>query len=69
MAAKEPLAELHAQFSSEGATATPWAEARQGLEKAEVFWLSTVRPGRTTTRHADGVRFDGWRRVLQHRPY
>jgi general stress protein 26 len=42
---KEPTTtELHQQFSSEGATATPWQEARGRLEKAEVYWLSTVRP-------------------------
>jgi general stress protein 26 len=40
----EPLTELHKEFSSDGATATRWAEARRRLEKAEVFWLSTVRP-------------------------
>ena len=43
MAHKEPVAELHEQFSSDGAALTPWAEARPRLEKAEVFWLSTVR--------------------------
>ena len=41
---KEPVAELHEQFSSDGATVTPWADAQQHLETAEVFWLSTVRP-------------------------
>ena len=40
----EPIAELDARFSSEGATPTQWTEARQLLEAAEVFWLSTVRP-------------------------
>lgn len=44
MTNKEPVAELHQQFSSDGATATPWAEARRRLEEAEVYWLSTVRP-------------------------
>ena len=41
---KEPLAELEPQFSSDDATPTPWAEARERLEKAKVYWLSTVRP-------------------------
>ena len=41
---KEPLAELEPQFSSDDATPTPWAEARDRLEKAKVYWLSTVRP-------------------------
>ncbi len=34
---QEPVSELHAQFSSEGATPTTWAEAREHLEKAEIF--------------------------------
>jgi Pyridoxamine 5'-phosphate oxidase len=38
-----PAAELHAPFSDPRAKATPWARARRVLEKAEVFWLSTVR--------------------------
>jgi general stress protein 26 len=38
-----PAAELHAPFSDPRAKATPWAQARRVLEKAEVFWLSTVR--------------------------
>jgi general stress protein 26 len=44
MAEREPVAELDPQFSSEDATPTAWAEARERLEKAEVYWLSTVRP-------------------------
>jgi hypothetical protein len=40
----EPIGELDPDFSSPGATATPWAEARKHLEDAEIFWLSTVRP-------------------------
>ncbi len=44
MAAKEPVAELEPHFSSGDATMTSWAEARERLEQAEVYWLSTVRP-------------------------
>ena len=44
MASKEPLAELEPLFSSKGATLTPWVEATARLEKAEVYWLTTVRP-------------------------
>jgi nitroimidazol reductase NimA-like FMN-containing flavoprotein (pyridoxamine 5'-phosphate oxidase superfamily) len=44
MTAKEPITELEPQFSSPDATAIPWAEAAKYLEKAEIFWLSTVRP-------------------------
>jgi general stress protein 26 len=44
MADKEPTTELHPQFSSDGATPTPWTEAREQLEKASIYWLATVRP-------------------------
>jgi Pyridoxamine 5'-phosphate oxidase len=44
MAVKTPAAELHAGFSSKGATPTDWARGRQHMEEAQVFWLSTVRP-------------------------
>jgi nitroimidazol reductase NimA-like FMN-containing flavoprotein (pyridoxamine 5'-phosphate oxidase superfamily) len=44
MAVKDPVAELNPQFSSADATPTLWVEARERLEKAEVYWLSTVRP-------------------------
>jgi general stress protein 26 len=40
----EPMAELQPQFSSDGAAPTSWAEARGHLEKAEIYWLATVRP-------------------------
>src|SRR5438067_13434751 len=40
---QEPITELHPQFSSENATATPWADAREQMEKAEIYWLTTVR--------------------------
>ncbi|MFB4266203.1 pyridoxamine 5'-phosphate oxidase family protein [Nonomuraea sp. GTA35] len=39
----EPTTELDARFSAENAAATPWAEAREQLENAETYWLSTVR--------------------------
>jgi general stress protein 26 len=41
---REPAAELDIQFSSDGAAPTPWAEARELLEKADIYWLTTVRP-------------------------
>ena len=60
MADRKPVAELHQQFSSDGATATPWAEARERLEKAEVYWLSTVRPdGRPHVTPMVAVWMDG----------
>src|SRR5215203_282242 len=43
MAGTEPVTELEPQFSSDDAAPTPWAEAREHLEEAEVYWLSTVR--------------------------
>src|SRR5688572_26609160 len=43
MAAAEPTAELDPRFSSEGATALPWPDVVEALERAEMFWLSTVR--------------------------
>lgn len=44
MIGKEPVTELEPQFSSGDAQPTPWAEAINQLERAEIFWLSTVRP-------------------------
>jgi hypothetical protein len=44
MAGKEPVAELDGRFSSEGAKATQWTQARGRLADAQVYWLSTVRP-------------------------
>jgi nitroimidazol reductase NimA-like FMN-containing flavoprotein (pyridoxamine 5'-phosphate oxidase superfamily) len=39
----EPEARLDARFSSPEATAVPWEQARAELERAEVFWITTVR--------------------------
>ncbi len=44
MAANEPVTELDARYSSEDATPTGWAQARERLEQAQLSWLSTVRP-------------------------
>ena len=44
MAANDPVTELDARFSSDGAEATPWADGRRQLETAELYWLTTVRP-------------------------
>jgi general stress protein 26 len=43
MADNEPVGELHAGFSSPGATARPWSEVERVLTEAKMFWLSTVR--------------------------
>jgi nitroimidazol reductase NimA-like FMN-containing flavoprotein (pyridoxamine 5'-phosphate oxidase superfamily) len=39
-----PVTELDERYSSDAAAATDWSEASDELAKAEVFWLSTVRP-------------------------
>jgi nitroimidazol reductase NimA-like FMN-containing flavoprotein (pyridoxamine 5'-phosphate oxidase superfamily) len=44
MAGNETLGELDSRYSSEDATATSWAEASDRLAKAEIYWLTTVRP-------------------------
>src|SRR5262245_51386531 len=40
----DPAAELDTQFSSPNAIAVPWSTAREALEQAEIYWLTTVRP-------------------------
>ena len=42
ISSKESVAELEPQFSSAGAVPTPWAEARERLEQAEVYCLTTM---------------------------
>lgn len=56
----EPTTELDATYSSSDAMATPWATGRDLLERAEVFWLSTVRPdGRPHVTPLISVWLDG----------
>src|SRR4051794_14352211 len=56
----KPPAELDARFSSEGATATDWAEGQRRLEESQVFWVSTVRPdGRPHVTPLISVWLDG----------
>jgi nitroimidazol reductase NimA-like FMN-containing flavoprotein (pyridoxamine 5'-phosphate oxidase superfamily) len=40
---KQPVTELDARFSEQSAVATDWEETRRALERAEMFWISTVR--------------------------
>jgi general stress protein 26 len=55
-----PATKMDARFSSDGATPTDWAAARRLLERAEVFWLSTVRPdGRPHVTPLISVWLDG----------
>ncbi|WP_404827699.1 pyridoxamine 5'-phosphate oxidase family protein [Streptomyces aureocirculatus] len=44
MPSQEPRVDVDARYSSEGAAATPWPQARDALAAAELFWISTVRP-------------------------
>src|SRR3712207_1392976 len=39
----EPITEQDIRFGDPGSPATPWADARQVIESAELFWISTVR--------------------------
>jgi len=43
MSVPAPTAELDTRFSSPNATARPWSDVVDALERAEIFWLSTVR--------------------------
>ncbi len=43
MASNEPIVELDEPYSNSGAKPTPWTEVRDNLDRAEVYWLSTVR--------------------------
>ncbi|MDQ7903954.1 pyridoxamine 5'-phosphate oxidase family protein [Phytohabitans sp. ZYX-F-186] len=42
----KPVVEFDARYSSPGAAATPWADVLEEIARAEVFWLTTVRPDR-----------------------
>ena len=44
MLATTPEQSIDLRFSDARATAIPWAEAQDALTRAEMFWLSTVRP-------------------------
>ena len=44
MTENEPAGELDPRFSDQGATPTPWPKAREELQRAKAYWLSTVRP-------------------------
>lgn len=41
---QDPLTRLDGRYSAEGVGPTPWAQARESLASAELYWLSTVRP-------------------------
>lgn len=59
MTVATPIADLDQRFSSPEATPTAWTEARELLRKAEIYWLSTVRPdGRPHVTPLVAVWFD-----------
>jgi general stress protein 26 len=39
----QPTAEIDRRFSDEASEATPWSETAGALERAELYWLTTVR--------------------------
>src|SRR5512133_4221733 len=60
MSTAEPLTELDARFSSPGAQPRPWPEVVAALERAEMFWLSTVRrDGRPHVTPLPAIWLDG----------
>ncbi len=60
MAGNETLGELDSRYSSEDATATSWVEASDRLAKAEVYWISSVRPdGRPHVTPIIGIWLNG----------
>ena len=44
MTQRSPQTTIDSDYSDAKATATPWSDAEALLDKAEIFWLSTVRP-------------------------
>src|SRR4051794_32633279 len=55
-----PTAEVDGRFSDPAAAPTPWSEALQVLDHAELYWLTTVRAdGRPHVTPLIGVMEDG----------
>jgi general stress protein 26 len=42
--AMEPVTDFDSRYSEPDATATGWERARERLEAAQVYWVTTVRP-------------------------
>jgi len=56
----EPNATIDRRFSEPDASATPWSETETVLERAELYWLTTVRAdGRPHVTPLIGVPHDG----------
>jgi general stress protein 26 len=45
MASDDPIGELNSGYSSPEATARPWSDVDAVLTDAQMYWISTVRPG------------------------
>lgn len=60
MTTAEPVTELDARYSVDGAEPTAWRDARRVVEEAKIFWLATVRPdGRPHVTSLIAVWLDG----------
>jgi hypothetical protein len=60
MAARAPSVELDRPYSDDVATPTPWADASDALNRAEIYWISTVRAdGRPHVTPVVAVWMDG----------
>jgi Pyridoxamine 5'-phosphate oxidase len=56
----DPSAVIDSRFSDPNAGPTPWVEAVRVLEKAELYWITTVRPdGRPHVTPLIGLLHDG----------
>jgi pyridoxine/pyridoxamine 5'-phosphate oxidase len=56
----DPTAEIDSRFSDPAAGPTPWSVAKEVLEHAELYWLTTVRAdGRPHVTPLIGVADDG----------
>ena len=60
MTTKAPTGELDARYSMEGVGPTSWSDVTDSLERAELYWFSTVRPdGRLHATPLIGLWLDG----------
>ncbi|MGZ8564170.1 MAG: pyridoxamine 5'-phosphate oxidase family protein [Candidatus Limnocylindria bacterium] len=56
----DPTAQIDPRFSDEAAGPTPWSEVEGVLDRAELYWLTSVRPdGRPHVTPLIGVLEDG----------
>lgn len=60
MSNDSPQATLDARYSGEDVPATPWPDVTARLEKAELFWVTSIRPdGRPHVTPVVGVWLEG----------